>query len=135
MRISDWSSDVCSSDLSTRQEVSDISGRGVGMDVVKTRVAELGGTLAIASEPGRGSEIQVSLPLTLATLRALMVRINGRVYAIPMINVLEVFELDPRTVSCVDDRDVIAHRNRALPPRPRAAWLEPLRALPEGRKR
>lgn len=113
--------------FSTRQEVSDISGRGVGMDVVKTRVAELGGTLAIASELGRGSEIQVSLPLTLATLRALMVRINGRVYAIPMINVLEVFELDPRTVSRVDDRDVIAHRNRALPLRQLGVWLDPSR--------
>lgn len=117
--------------FSTRQDVSDISGRGVGMDVVKTRVVELGGTLAIASEPGRGSEIQVSLPLTLATLRALMVRISGRVYAIPMINVLEVFELDPRMVSCVDDRDVIAHRNRALPLRHLAAWLEPSRPEPE----
>ncbi|MDP1697170.1 MAG: chemotaxis protein CheA [Xanthomonadaceae bacterium] len=119
--------------FSTRQEVSDISGRGVGMDVVKTRVAELGGTLAIASELGRGSEIQVSLPLTLATLRALMVRINGRVYAIPMINVLEVFELDPRTVSRVDDRDVIAHRNRALPLRHLGAWLDPSRSTSEAR--
>lgn len=117
--------------FSTRQEVSDISGRGVGMDVVKTRVTELGGTLAIASEPGRGSEIQVSLPLTLATLRALMVRISGRVYAIPMINVLEVFELDPRAVSCVDDRDVIAHRNRALPLHRLGAWLDPAHALPD----
>ncbi|PKM00827.1 MAG: chemotaxis protein CheA, partial [Gammaproteobacteria bacterium HGW-Gammaproteobacteria-6] len=119
--------------FSTRQEVSDISGRGVGMDVVKTRVAELGGTLAIASELGRGSEIQVSLPLTLATLRALMVRISGRVYAIPMINVLEVFELDPRTVSRVDDRDVIAHRNRALPLRHLGAWLDPSRDSSETR--
>ncbi len=119
--------------FSTRQEVSDISGRGVGMDVVKTRVMELGGTLSIASELGRGSEILVSLPLTLATLRALMVRISGRVYAIPMINVLEVFELDPRTVSRVDDRDVIAHRNRALPLRHLGVWLDPSRSASDVR--
>lgn len=114
--------------FSTRQEVSDISGRGVGMDVVKTRVAELGGTLAISSELGRGSEILVSLPLTLATLRSLMVRISGRVYAIPMINVLEVFELSPNAISRVDDRDVIAHRHRALPLRHLGAWLDPVSA-------
>lgn len=110
--------------FSTCAEVSDISGRGVGMDVVKTRVAELGGTLAVTSSLGRGSEIQVSLPLTLATLRALMVRVGDRIYAIPMINVLEVFEIDPRAVARVADHDVVNHRNRALPLRHLRAWLD-----------
>lgn len=111
--------------FSTRAEVSDISGRGVGMDVVKTRVGELGGTLMVDSRIGHGSEIRVSLPLTLATLRALMVRVCGRVFAIPMINVVEVFELDPDAATRVDDREVIAHRERALPLRYLAPWIDP----------
>lgn len=110
--------------FSTRAEVSDISGRGVGMDVVKTRVGELGGTLVVDSHLGHGSEIRVSLPLTLATLRALMVRVCGRVFAIPMINVVEVFELDPNAATRVDDREVIAHRQRALPLRYLAPWID-----------
>lgn len=109
--------------FSTRQEVSDISGRGVGMDVVKTRVGELGGTLAVSSRIGHGSEIVVSLPLTLATLRVLMVRVAGRVFAIPMINVLEVFELTDAMLSRVDDREVVIHRERPLPLCPLAPWV------------
>lgn len=111
--------------FSTRSEVSDISGRGVGMDVVKTRVGELGGTLVVDSRLGHGSEIRVSLPLTLATLRALMVRVCGRVFAIPMINVVEVFEFDRAAATRVDDREVIAHRQRALPLRFLAPWIDP----------
>jgi len=111
--------------FSTCAQVSDISGRGVGMDVVKTRVGELGGTLVVDSRFGHGSEIRVSLPLTLATLRALMVRVCGRVFAIPMINVVEVFELDRDAATRVDDREVIAHRQRALPLRFLAPWIDP----------
>lgn len=109
--------------FSTRQEVSDISGRGVGMDVVKTRVSELGGTLAVTSRAGHGSEIVISLPLTLATLRVLMVRVAGRVFAIPMINVLEVFELTDAMLSRVDDCEVVIHRERPLPLCPLVSWV------------
>lgn len=111
--------------FSTRQEVSDVSGRGVGMDVVKTRVSELGGTLSVVSTPGRGSEIVVSLPLTLATLRALMVRIRGRVFALPLHNVVELMDLDPGVVSVVEDSPVIAYRGRALPLWDLRRWAGP----------
>jgi two-component system, chemotaxis family, sensor kinase CheA len=108
--------------FSTRAEVSDISGRGVGMDVVKTKIVELGGTLAIDSVAGRGSEIRLSVPLTLAILRVLMVRVGDRRLALPLSNIAEVFELVAGQVSVVDGRVVAAHRGRALPLCDLAQW-------------
>jgi two-component system, chemotaxis family, sensor kinase CheA len=101
--------------FSTRSEVSDISGRGVGMDVVKTKIIELGGTLAIDSRIGGGSEVRLSVPLTLAILRVLMVRVGTRLLALPLTNVAEVFELIDGQIQVLDGRVVAAHRNRALP--------------------
>jgi two-component system, chemotaxis family, sensor kinase CheA len=101
--------------FSTRSEVSDISGRGVGMDVVKTKIIELGGTLAIDSRIGGGSEVRLSVPLTLAILRVLMVRVGTRLLALPLTNVAEVFELVDGQIQVLDGRVVAAHRNRALP--------------------
>ena len=101
--------------FSTAAVVSDISGRGVGMDVVKTRVAELGGTLQVHSTLGHGSELELTVPLTLAVLRVLMVRVDTRLLALPMCNVEEVFELDDGQDSLLDGRLVARHRGRALP--------------------
>ncbi len=101
--------------FSTAAAVSDISGRGVGMDVVKTRVAELGGTLRVHSSLGRGSELELTVPLTLAVLRVLMVRVDARLLALPMGNVEEVFELDDDQDCLLDGRLVARHRGRALP--------------------
>lgn len=108
--------------FSTRAEVSDISGRGVGMDVVKTKIVELGGTLAIDSVAGQGSEIRLSVPLTLAILRVLMVRVGNRRLALPLSNIAEVFELAAGQVSVVDGRVVASHRGRALPLCDLAQW-------------
>ncbi|HEY4144046.1 chemotaxis protein CheA [Pinirhizobacter sp.] len=108
--------------FSTRAQVSDISGRGVGMDVVKTKIVELGGTLAIDSLAGRGSEIRLSVPLTLAILRVLMVRVGNRRLALPLSNIAEVFELVAGQVSVVDGRVVASHRGRALPLCDLAQW-------------
>jgi len=101
--------------FSTAAAVSDISGRGVGMDVVKTRVAELGGTLQVHSSLGHGSELELTVPLTLAVLRVLMVRVDMRLLALPMGNVEEVFELDDGQDCLLDGRLVARHRGRALP--------------------
>ena len=101
--------------FSTAAAVSDISGRGVGMDVVKTRVAELGGTLQVHSRLGHGSELELTVPLTLAVLRVLMVRVDTRLLALPMCNVEEVFELDDGQDCLLDGRLVARHRGRALP--------------------
>ncbi|MGB5940842.1 MAG: chemotaxis protein CheA, partial [Rhodanobacter sp.] len=101
--------------FSTAAAVSDISGRGVGMDVVKTRITELGGTLAVHSRLGHGSELELAVPLTLAVLRVLMVRVDKRLLALPLGNVEEVFELDDGQDGLLDGRLVARHRGRALP--------------------
>ncbi|MEZ2416792.1 chemotaxis protein CheA [Luteibacter sp. RCC_6_2] len=101
--------------FSTASQVSDISGRGVGMDVVKTKIVELGGTLSIDSHVGHGSTVRLSVPLTLAILRVLMVRVGNRLLSLPLSNVAEVFELVPGQVQELDGRIVAAHRQRALP--------------------
>ena len=108
--------------FSTAGSISDISGRGVGMDVVKTRVAELGGTLQVRSRPGHGSELELSVPLTLAIVRVLMVRVGRRMLAVPMGNVEEVFELAAGKDGMLDGRAVVAHRGRVLPLGDLAAW-------------
>jgi two-component system chemotaxis sensor kinase CheA len=101
--------------FSTAATVSDVSGRGVGMDVVKTRITELGGTLAVHSRPGHGSELELAVPLTLAVLRVLMVRAGKRLLALPLGNVEEVFELAAGQDCLLDGRLVARHRGRALP--------------------
>jgi len=101
--------------FSTAATVSDVSGRGVGMDVVKTRITELGGTLAVHSRLGHGSELELAVPLTLAVLRVLMVRVGQRLLALPLGNVEEVFELAAGQDCLLDGRLVARHRGRALP--------------------
>jgi two-component system chemotaxis sensor kinase CheA len=108
--------------FSTRSEISDISGRGVGMDVVKTGIANLGGTIAIESTPGLGTTIHIAIPLTLAIVRVLMVRVGERLLALPLTNVLEVFELHKTQMRMLDGRVVAAHRGRPLPLSDLAAW-------------
>lgn len=101
--------------FSTASAVSDISGRGVGMDVVKTRVIELGGTLQVRSRLGQGSELELAVPLTLAIQRVLMVGVADRLFALPLSNVEEVFELTAGQDQWLDGRRVASHRGRALP--------------------
>jgi two-component system chemotaxis sensor kinase CheA len=109
--------------FSTAAAVSDISGRGVGMDVVKTRVAELGGTLRVQSKLGQGSELELTVPLTLAVLRVLMVRVDNRLLALPLGNVEEVFELTRGQDRMLDGRLVADHRGRALPLADLSLWV------------
>ncbi|HMA98595.1 MAG TPA: chemotaxis protein CheA, partial [Wenzhouxiangella sp.] len=101
--------------LSTCEKVSEVSGRGVGMDVVKTRMSELNGVIDIDSEPGVGTTIQVRVPLTLAILPTLMVRLRKRVFAFPLTHVVEVFFLDRSRVRKVEGREVIMVRGKPLP--------------------
>ncbi|HET6431118.1 chemotaxis protein CheA [Dyella sp.] len=108
--------------FSTAATVSDISGRGVGMDVVKTRITELGGTLRVHSRLGHGSTLELAVPLTLAILRVLMVRVGDRLLALPLSNVDEVFELRPGQDSLLDGRMVASHRGRALVLGDLAGW-------------
>ena len=101
--------------FSTKDQISDVSGRGVGMDVVKTKISQLNGTVSIDSELGVGTTLRIKVPLTLAILPTLMVRIDGRKFAMPMSVVSEIFELDPKRMKTVDGRRVVMVRNKAMP--------------------
>ena len=101
--------------FSTKTEVSDVSGRGVGMDVVKTRINELNGNVEIDSRQGEGSVISIYLPLTLAILPTLMVKLNQYQFALPLSNVLEAFNMQPDQINVVDGHEVIRVRDKPLP--------------------
>jgi two-component system chemotaxis sensor kinase CheA len=101
--------------FSTKDEISDISGRGVGMDVVKTAITRLSGLINIDSTPGVGTTINIKVPLTLAILPTLMVVVSGRKYAIPLGIVSEIFEMADKEINVVDGQATIIVRDRALP--------------------
>jgi len=101
--------------FSTKAEISDISGRGVGMDVVKTRIIQLNGTVDIDSTKGKGSLISIKLPLTLAILPTLMIKLADRVYALPLVCVNEIFNLSETKLSTVDGKPVVVVRDKAVP--------------------
>ncbi len=101
--------------FSTKTEISDVSGRGVGMDVVKTRIAQMNGSVEIDSELGAGSMIVIKLPLTLAILPTLMVKLASQPFALPLSTVVEIFNLDLEQTNVVDGQLTIMVRDRALP--------------------
>ena len=101
--------------FSTKTEISDVSGRGVGMDVVKTRINELNGTIEIDSTPGEGSIIIIHLPLTLAILPTLMVNLDRYQFALPLTNVMEAFNMEPEQINVIDGQEVIRVRDKPLP--------------------
>ena len=105
--------------LSTTREVSDISGRGVGMDVVKTNLDQLGGQIEIHSELGKGTLFRIKLPLTLAVMPSLIVTASQEQFAIPQANIEELLRLRPEEVKerieVVGDSEVLLLRNKILP--------------------
>jgi two-component system chemotaxis sensor kinase CheA len=109
--------------FSTKTEVSDISGRGVGMDVVKTRIAQLNGQIEVLSEKGRGTTILIKLPLTLAIMPVLMVMLGRQIFALPLVNVNEIIDYDTERASRVDGREVMVIRGKALPLFYLSRWL------------
>ncbi|MBE0470201.1 MAG: chemotaxis protein CheA [Methyloprofundus sp.] len=109
--------------FSTKTEISDVSGRGVGMDVVKTRIAQMNGTVEIDSVEGVGSTIIIKVPLTLAIMPTLMVKLGGQSFALPLASVLEILDLDLGKTKVVDGQMVIMVRNRALPLFYLSDWL------------
>ena len=100
--------------LSTTSEVTDLSGRGVGMDVVKTNILRMGGMISIASEQGIGTKITVTLPITLAIIRALIVTVASRTFALPITAVREAIPYVPADVRTIQGREVITLRGETL---------------------
>ncbi|WJK11527.1 chemotaxis protein CheA [Pseudomonas fluorescens] len=101
--------------FSTKTEISDVSGRGVGMDVVKTKISQLNGSINIYSTKGQGSKIVIKVPLTLAIMPTLMVMLGNQAFAFPLVNVNEIFHLDLSTTNVVDGQEVVIVRDKALP--------------------
>ena len=101
--------------FSTKTEISDVSGRGVGMDVVKTKISQLNGTVNVFSVKGQGSKIVIKVPLTLAIMPTLMVMLANQAFAFPLVNVNEIFHLDLSRTNVVDGQEVVIVRDKALP--------------------
>lgn len=106
---------IFASGLSTATEVSDVSGRGVGMDIVRSNIQKLGGLIDVDSEPGKGSRFLLRLPLTLAIIRGLLVGIGGVTYVLPLTSVIETLKVEPKEVQTVGGHEVIVLRGATMP--------------------
>jgi len=109
--------------FSTKTEISEVSGRGVGMDVVKTKINQLNGTIHIESEIGKGTKIQIKVPLTLAIMPTLMVMLAQQAFAFPLVSVNEIFHLDLTKTNVVDGQEVVVVREKAIPLFHLKRWL------------
>ncbi len=106
---------IFSPGLSTAQELSDVSGRGVGLDVVRANVERINGSVEVETHRGRGTTFTIRLPLTLAIVQALLVRVAGGIYALPIHSVTETLRVEPDQVHRVNHREAIMLRETILP--------------------
>lgn len=111
--------------FSTKKEISDVSGRGVGMDVVNTKISQLNGSVNVYSKLGEGSQVVIKVPLTLAIMPTLMVMLADQAFAFPLVNVNEIFHLDLSRTNVVDGQEVVIVRDKALPLFYLKHWLLP----------
>ena len=106
---------IFESGLSTAEVVSDISGRGVGMDIVRNNIEKLNGTVMVETRPGQGTEFTITLPLTLAILPVLLVKVSQATYAIPLAAIDETMKISPDSIQSVDGKSTILLRGKVLP--------------------
>jgi two-component system chemotaxis sensor kinase CheA len=115
----DWANVIFLPGFSTAPRVTNVSGRGVGMDVVKTNVERIGGTIDVESKPGEGTTVRVRIPLTLAIVPALIVESGGERYAIPQVNLIELLRVEcaeaATRIATAYDAPVLRYRDRLLP--------------------
>jgi two-component system, chemotaxis family, sensor kinase CheA len=100
--------------LSTADEVTEISGRGVGMDVVKSTIESLKGKVQIVTDPGKGTTFRLLVPLTLASIQALLFRVHSRLYAVPLGSVVEITRVSGDEIHQVDGHEVFRLREQVL---------------------
>jgi two-component system, chemotaxis family, sensor kinase CheA len=105
---------IFESGLSTAAEVTEVSGRGIGMDVVRTVLDRLKGTVQVSSQKGRGSTFQLRAPLTLASIQTLLFRVGGRLFAVPLSSVVEITRISDQQIHRVDQREVLQLRDHIL---------------------
>ena len=101
--------------FSTTSKVTEISGRGVGLDVVATKVRSLGGSVELSTDAGAGTEIRLELPMTLAIIHALLARSENELYVLPITHVVETLVVDPSMVTFEDGREMLTVRGQAIP--------------------
>ena len=101
--------------FSTKEQISDISGRGVGMDVVKTKINQLNGSVSIDSELGKGTRLEIKVPLTLAILPTLMIIVGEQTFALPLSSVNEIINMDLSKTNTVDGQLTMIVRSKAIP--------------------
>lgn len=101
--------------FSTKTEISDVSGRGVGMDVVKTKITQLNGSIEINSSLGVGTQIIIKVPLTLAIMPTLMIMVGLQAFALPLVSVNEIFHMDLTKIRVVDGQECIVIREKTIP--------------------
>jgi two-component system chemotaxis sensor kinase CheA len=106
---------IFNSGLSTAKEVTEVSGRGVGLDVVKTNIEVLGGSVSVESVPGQGTTFMLTLPLTLAIIPALLISTGGTICAIPLSSIVEASRLEAKEIQTVKGREVMLFRGDVLP--------------------
>lgn len=106
---------IFASGFSTAETITDVSGRGVGMDVVRTKIEALNGSIEVLSEIGKGSEIKIKLPLTLAIIEALMVKLEEEIYAIPLANIVETIDISQDEIKVVQGENVVLLRGEIVP--------------------
>mgnify|MGYP003683162145 CR=1 FL=1 len=109
--------------FSTKTEISDVSGRGVGMDVVKTKITQLNGSIEIDSSMGEGTRITIKVPLTLAIMPTLMIMLGNQTFALPLVSVNEIFHMDLTRSNVVDGQECVTVREKAVPIFHLKRWL------------
>jgi two-component system, chemotaxis family, sensor kinase CheA len=121
---------VFSSGLSTSKIITDISGRGVGLDVVRQNVEQLHGTLDVSFGPGQGTTFTMTLPLTLASSRGLLIQANQQTFALPLTTVERMLHVERSAIAAVEGREAITYQGKPIT----LVWLEDLLELPPGSK-
>ncbi|RST75277.1 chemotaxis protein CheA [Siminovitchia acidinfaciens] len=108
--------------FSTAKEVSDVSGRGVGMDIVRSHIESLNGIIELNTELGKGTTFKIKLPLTLAIITGLIIRLADRTFILPMSNVVEIVRIHPDTIQTIKGKSIVVVREQVLP----VVWLHDL---------
>lgn len=101
--------------FSTAEAVTDVSGRGVGMDAVRTKIEALGGALELDSSPGQGTRVRIRLPLTLAIIQALLIQVHEETYAIPLGSIDSTINITPADIRTIQQQEVILLRGQIIP--------------------
>jgi len=117
--------------LSTAESISDVSGRGVGMDIVRSHIDKLNGIIDVETREGEGTKVTIKLPLTLAILTGLLVKIHNEVYALPMSNIIEIVRKSINEIESVNKQSIVVIRDKVLP----LVWLHDYFKLPRQKKK